>query len=393
MAVILISKIIKEKELPMKENQNTLIYNSLEEFIEDMEKAPLDITSLITTSDVFAENIKEKSKLYAEGILQDKFLKIEELIHLVSTMESKEVPFLEFLNLGINIKEIIINQESLVALIQNRLDIESKTIKPFTMYRMGKEDYLEYRSHLDDAKVTQVVKESELYDKVLVEDLPKKHYKMEEGAKGTRLFNLLYTNSTVNDCVRFATIFAESLKSKGSVALIEHDRGFKHLSYVLNRSNNQHLSFDIKEFLKDPYDFMPSIIENEGIMLFTFKEDVKLDKVYYTEAVKQLIKNNVDNIVSLSHVNEPYIGKPILVLNTNLVDTLKSVREMSTDYEDFTIVAVDSSSIIEETILDDLDYVGLINGLLHTNKEINIFKIDSLKGGEKINGLLGFVKY
>lgn len=35
---------------------------------------------------------------------------------------------------------------------------------------------------------------------------------------------------------------------------------------------------------------MPSIIENEGIMLFTFKEDVKLDKVYYTEAVKQLIK-------------------------------------------------------------------------------------------------------
>ena len=216
---------------------------------------------------------------------------------------------------------------------------------------------------------------------------------MEEGAKGTRLFNLLYTNSTVNDCVRFATIFAESLKSKGSVALIEHDREFKHLSYVLNRSNNQHLSFDIKEFLKDPYDFMPSIIETEGIMLFTFKEDVKLDKVYYTEAVKQLIKNNVDNIVSLSHVNEPYIGKPILVLNTNLVDTLKSVREMSTDYEDFTIVAVDSSSIIEETILDDLDYVGLINGLLHTNKEINIFKIDSLKGGEKINGLLGFVKY
>lgn len=381
--IVLISRVIRDKEALMSEYPAAKIFNTLDEYQEFASAAPVDITTLLTTSDVFMDNIKGRCNQYFD-ITEDKFLKCNEFVHLVNDKRSKEVEFLTFRNPDIKVKEIVISQEILVATIEGRIDLDSRKIKPFTMHRMSKAQYLELSQEQQN---NVLVSQNDMLDDIEVQDIPQELEvkKLAFNKVPTNVIQLLQTSVSINQCAAFATIYAEYLSRMKKVAVIENDPHYKLLTHLLSKSCSKDVTVvDIFEFFKNPYTILETIGEkNSGIILFTSeKKECPLDSAYYTTIITNLLKGYVDYVINIANPKDSLSGHQVCVLSTDFVDTLKAIREIPMNIENIKFLGIDSMRIEETQVLNDKVYSSLLTDLLSTPVDSKIVRIDSLAGGD-----------
>lgn len=381
--IVIVTQTIKNPQDVLIDVRDTLIYSSFEELKEATEKMVMNISVLITTSDVFIRDPKGNAKLYFD-ILEDKFIKIDEKIHLVNTKESPEVSFLLFKDKTINVKEMNVNQDNIMALAQGRLAYEDAKIQPFVVHRYDKHSYLAAKE-LEERKKNRakVIDSSDLIEGIDMSIFDNDAFDMPISYKETtrtKVSTLLYSRNTKYNAVQFMIVYSQILSKYGKTILVETDPQYLVLKHYMNQVNIPYSIYYIDNLLKDTTKTVQEIVDDSNnLIIISYKNRESINEEFIITSIYNILDGKVGYMLCALPLGSMYIGKPTIIVPVDVPQILEDTAEYPISIENFKLIAV-ANTQVREIVLDNSDTLSsALSELLEEDIVCDLFEISSLQ--------------
>lgn len=190
----------------------------------------------------------------------------------------------------------------------------------------------------------------------------------------------------------FAFILAQFLSKKDKVVIVESDTKYLTMTDMIVRSGVNCLRLSIDNLYRDPESTLLAIKKSgESLILLTTQmSESSIDYEFICNLLYYNLKDSIDYLikeVELEDLNSS--TEYICVLPNNVVDILKTVTSMVSNYKKkCKFVAIEASSISEITIRDRKALNSLVRNLLEMKElDIPIYRLNNLKLGGSISDL------
>lgn len=383
--VILITRSLTDVNEALYGLKNVKALSNLQELQDLLKKSPLELTSLITTSDIFIENIKDNASLYMD-IIEDKFLKVNQLLHLVSDMASPEVSYLKFrAEDRITFKQMLITQDTLIDVLQGKVSMDNAEVESFRVFMLTQEEAVA-RAEAEKAKANSNIKVPTDTDILQGAELPDSLASISKNlyTKGldTTVHNLIYTDNTRTTALQFAVVHAQTLARKGKTVVIEDDVKYMPIAHYMSKLLSDKSEYEITDLLANTSVTLNKIVNDKNnLILLKSSKILDLNSEFYKSMSCKLLEKYVDTVVVTSSVQEPAKGKPILVMTTDLIQILTDVSKIPLTHNDLTVLCINTSSITEAQLLTREDVTSILSMLTGVDLNVNCYMLQSLKGG------------
>ena len=405
--IVLITKVLQNAEELLYNTRNTRVFSSLEEMATAANSQVMEITTLITTSDIFVNDIKKSCNEYFE-IVEDKFIKIQRAVHLVNNLASPEIAFMEFRNkqlmedpekvhINLDIKKIDVSQESLIRLVQGELSLADDGIQAFKVARYTKSAYIAKKER--EEKAAKALRQQELTAGTFIEDIGNVAVQtfFIKADRKTQIASLLHTSNSRRQAIEFATIYSQIVSKYGKTVLVEDNLRYLTTAHYCDKSGVTYKVIDIFNFLENTNEFLEEISNDKETKLYLItscnraQDYIKtLDKFFYIQSLQTVLEGVVDFIIFTMTTGQSYIGSPTIVLSTDLPEVLESISELPSNTGSMKFIGISDSAVTELQIQNEGVYSNLLTHLLGEDTSIDLYKITSLKGGSMINDLYLF---
>lgn len=381
--IVIVTNIIKNVQDVLTDVRDTAIFSSFEELKAEAEKKVLNISTLITTSDVFIKDPKGNAGHYFD-ILEDKFIKVNEKFHIVNTKESPEVSFLLFKDPTITVKQMQVNQETIIALVQGRLQYEDSKIQPFTVHRYDKESYLAARE-LEERKKNsaKIVDSAALIEgidiSILERDVFEEDIQYRETTK-TKIATLLHSSNTKYATVQFMIVYSQILRKYGKAVLIEPDPQYVILKHYMNQVNVDYSTYYIDDILKDTGKVVQNILDDKNnLIVLSYKNREYINEEFIITSIYSILNGKVDYILCSLPIGSMYIGKPTIIVSSDVPQILQDCVEYPLSISEYKFISI-ANTQLKEITLDNSDTISsALSELLEDDVVCDLFEINSLQ--------------
>lgn len=386
---IIVSKSVDVLIKTQRPDIDMMLFKSLEELSNYMDKKPIIADKLFLTRDI-VEPTYTVAFNYLINLLQNPVLSINEIYYLTE-VNSEEIETVEFykdrFNLNLTLDEGRLDKEYITNYICG-MSIDNRPVKKKVVYIQKAEEYIQdkQRKEKEDLSADYETDEDALkgvhYEDPA--DIPISTCK-----ETCRQYTLTGLPSIERTVATF--IFAQFLAFNGTTLLIERDFKYHTLTDIAKRSGIAYLDIPIKELYED-VDATLSKIKNAGNNLIIVTCDSKSN--YNYDFICNLLIYNLNESISYfiheKDINEvAYEDDYILVSANTVVDILTSVSNLPSNYKCCSkVMLLDTSSIHELSITDANAIKSMLMKILNVDELVlNIYNINSLKLGGDIYDL------
>ena len=392
--IIVISNRIDNLIKEHAEGDEIFWFMNMTKLAEFLKNNRLKVDTLYFTRDVLEPTITSNLTLMLE-LLDNPFL-VEENVVYMTEIDSSEIDTVKYIMNERNLLKWTIHEGYLTRdYITNYVLGKSESLK---LNPSRKVDFRERVSKLSDRAVSNddIEELDEGYniednidiDKDTIDEEVFVH--VEEDLRTCKLKYISGLPS--KERTAFAFLLAQFLAKKDKVVIVESDTKYLTMTDMIIRSGVNCLRLSIDNLYRDPESTLLAIKKSgESLILLTTQTSKNsIDYEFICNLLYYNLKDSIDYLIKEVELEDLNLSTEyICVLPNNVVDILKTVTNMVSNYKKkCKFVAVEASSIAEITIRDSKALSAFVRDLLEMEElDIPIYKLKNLKLGGSVSDL------